>query len=101
MGTGTGSSGWCLSLQQVQAPQLALPQPADQTLAWFVREPWPSPSTGAKLTHGTVGDTPLTVHIESDTLVAFGDGIEDDRLTLTWGQRLTIGLADRHLSTVQ
>jgi hypothetical protein len=22
--TGTGSTGWCLSLQQVQAPQLAL-----------------------------------------------------------------------------
>ena len=101
VGTGTGSTGWCLSLQQVQAPQLALPQPADQRLAWFVREPWPSPSTGASLTNGTLGGTPLTVHVESDTLVAFGDGIEDDRLTLTWGQHLTIGLADHHLRTVQ
>lgn len=101
VGTGTGSTGWCLSLQQVQAPQLALPHPADRGLAWFVREPWPSPSTGAALTHGTVRDAPLAVHVESDTLVAFGDGIEDDRLTLTWGQCLTIRLADRHLSTVE
>jgi hypothetical protein len=101
VGTGTGSTGWCLSLQQVQAPQLALPRPADQTLAWFVREPWPSPSTGATLSHGTLRGSPLTVHVESDTLVAFGDGIEDDRLTLTWGQRLSIGLAERRLATVQ
>ena len=101
VGTGTGSTGWCLSLQQVQAPDLPLPQPTDQSLAWFVREPWPSPSTGATLTHGTVRGTPLTVHVESDTLVAFGDGIEDDRLTLTWGQHLTIGIAERRLATVQ
>ena len=26
------------------------------------------------------------VHNESDTLVAFGDGIEDDRLILSWGR---------------
>lgn len=101
VGTGTGSTGWCLSLQRLQAPQLALPQPADRTLTWFVREPWPSPSTGAALTHGSLSGAPLTVHIESDTLVAFGDGIEDDRLTLTWGQHLTIGVAHRHLSTVR
>ncbi len=101
VGTGTGSTGWCLSLQQVQAPRLPLPRPEDQRLAWFVREPWPSPSTGSSLTNGILASTPLTVHVESDTLVAFGDGIEDDRLTLGWGQHLTIGLAERRLSTVQ
>ena len=101
VGTGTGSTGWCLSLQQAQAPDLQLPTPAERHLAWFVREPWPSPSTDATLTNGTTNGTPLNVHIESDTLVAFGDGIEDDRLTLSWGQHLTIGVADRQLTTVQ
>ncbi|HET7822291.1 MAG TPA: hypothetical protein VFL10_12280 [Ornithinibacter sp.] len=101
VGTGTGSTGWCLSLQQVQAPRLALPHPVDETLAWFVREPWPSPSTGATLTSGTLQGQQVTIHVESDTLVAFGDGIEDDRLTLTWGQLLTIGVAERQLSTVE
>ena len=33
VGTGTGATGWCLSLRQIQAPQLALPGPADRTLA--------------------------------------------------------------------
>jgi hypothetical protein len=101
VGTGTGSTGWCLSLQQLQARDLALPQPADRFLAWFVREPWPSPSTGATLTSGILRGTTLAVHVESDSLVVFGDGIEDDRLTLTWGQDLRIGVADRQLATVQ
>jgi len=101
VGTGTGSTGWCLSLQQVQARDLELPHPADRTLAWFVREPWPSPSTDATLTSGTLGRAPLTVRVESDSLVAFGDGVEDDRLTLSWGQYLTIEVAHRHLATVQ
>lgn len=101
VGSGTGSTGWCLSLQRAQARHLQLPKPADQTLVWFVREPWPSPSTGASLTNGTVHGDALGVHNESDTLVAFGDGIEDDRLILSWGQHLTLEAADRHLATVQ
>ncbi len=101
VGTGSGSTGWCLSLQQLQAPHLALPASTDRILAWFVREPWPSPSTGASLTSGTIANAPLTVHIESDTLVAFGDGIEDDRLTLSWGQDLALSIADHTLVTVR
>lgn len=100
VGTGTGSTGWCRSLQQIQGRDLTLPQPGDRALAWFVREPWPSPSTGATMTHGIVGDEPVLVHVESDTLVAFGDGVEDDRLTLSWGQHVTVVVADRRLVTV-
>lgn len=100
VGTGTGSTGWCLSLRDVQAPGLRLPEPAESDLAWFVREPWPSPFTGATLTCGVLAGATLDVHIESDSLVAFGDGIEDDRLTLSWGQQVIIGPADRSLTTV-
>lgn len=57
VGTGTGATGWCLSLQRVQAPDLALPSPGERALAWFVREPWPPPSTGASLRSGTVSTT--------------------------------------------
>lgn len=92
IGTGTGSTGWCRSIQRLQAPQMTLPAPDARALSWFAHEPWPSPSTGATLTNGTLVDSPLTVHVESDTLVASGDGIEDDRLTLSWGQTLTIEL---------
>lgn len=101
IGTGTGSSGWCLSMQQVQAPELVLPGPADATLVWFVREPWPSPSTGATLTSGTIEGSRIGVHVESDTLVVFGDGMEQDRLAPSWGQTLSVSVAHRSLRTVQ
>ncbi|MEO7588091.1 MAG: hypothetical protein ABIS84_08695 [Arachnia sp.] len=38
--------------------------------------------------------------IESDTLVAFGDGMETDRLTLASGQGLTVDIAEGTLKTV-
>lgn len=50
-------------------------------LAWFVREAWPSPATGTTFTEGLcVGTVSFEAAIESDRLVAFGGGIEDDRL---------------------
>ena len=101
VGTGTGATGWCASLARVQAPGMRLPSPADPGLAWFVREPWPSPTTGADLVAGLLsGEERLDVRVESDSLVVFGDGIEADRLTLTWGQELSVCRAPRVLRTV-
>ncbi|RMB58955.1 NAD(+)/NADH kinase [Tessaracoccus antarcticus] len=100
IGSGTGATGWCASLQQAQAPELSLPSPADATLAWFVREAWPSASTGTSMTHGIITGSRLRLVIESDTLVAFGDGMEADRLTLAWGQGLTVDVAEGTLKTV-
>lgn len=101
VGTGTGATGWCASLQRVAAPELALPGPGEPSLAWFVREAWPSPSTGVELTSGRLAaGEELGVVVESDTLVAFGDGIEDDRLTLSWGQRVVLGISPRVLRTL-
>ncbi|MBK8868572.1 MAG: hypothetical protein V9G15_05870 [Dermatophilaceae bacterium] len=101
VGTGTGASGWCRSLHRIQAPSLSLPKPTDPTLTWFVREPWPSPVTGADLVAGTIADGgELRMRVESDSLVAFGDGIESDRVHLSWGQQATVCRAPRVLRTV-
>jgi hypothetical protein len=101
VGTGTGATGWCASLQRQQAPDLGLPHPEAEALAWFVREPWPSPSTGAELTAGVLlGENALVVRVESDSLVVFGDGMESDRVNLSWGQELRVQRSSRVLRTV-
>jgi hypothetical protein len=100
IGTGTGATGWCSSIWRERHSGLPLPGPAEPALIWFTREAWESPVTGVGLTEGRLASEPLVVTVESNRLVAFGDGIEDDHLTLGWGQQLRIGLADRPLRLV-
>ncbi|MFE3019324.1 hypothetical protein [Streptomyces sp. NPDC059256] len=101
VGTGTGSTGWLRSLWQERSSALPLPGPADPRLLWFVREAWPSPATGTRLVEGTLAGTEeLRLTVESDRLVAFGDGIESDALELTWGQTVRVGIAARRLRLV-
>jgi len=90
VGTGTGATGWLASLAHDRGVA-ELPALTDQDLAWFVREAWPSPTTGIGLTSGCLqpGEQ-LTLRVESDELIVFGDGIESDFLRLTWGQSVTI-----------
>ena len=101
-GTGTGATGWLRSAWQERHSSLPLPRPTDAELCWFVREAWPSPATGTMFTEGalSVGQS-LTLIAESDQLVCFGDGIEEDALSLTWGQRLSISKAPRCLHLVR
>ena len=100
--TGTGATGWAASINRQRARPLALPAPTDDRLAWFVREPWPSPATAATLTAGLAGrDRELRITSELHAgAVAFGDGIEGDHLVLDWGQRLTVSAAQRTLNLV-
>lgn len=101
VGTGTGATGWCASIARQRDDAPAPPAPGDPELCWYVREAWPSPSTGVGQTAGALrGDQRLTLCGESERLVAFADGGEGDRLELAWGQRISIGVADRFLNLV-
>ncbi|MFI8520833.1 hypothetical protein ACIGEZ_23850 [Streptomyces sp. NPDC085481] len=101
VGTGTGATGWLRSLWHQRSSPLPLPAPAAPQLAWTVREAWPSPSSGTAHVEGLLdaGDA-LRVVVESDRLVAFGDGMESDALELTWGQSVRVGVAETGLRLV-
>ncbi|WP_024761186.1 inorganic polyphosphate kinase [Streptomyces exfoliatus] len=101
VGTGTGATGWLRSLWEQRSSSLVLPAPADARLAWFVREAWPSPTTGTTRVEGLLGaGHGLRLTVESDRLVAFGDGVESDALHLTWGQTIRLAAAEARLRLV-
>ncbi len=97
--SGTGSSGWARSINRERGESLALPEPTETRLAFFVREAFPSRATGVELTEGLLEQTDqLAVTSRMDTGgVVFGDGIEQDRLLLAWGQTVRIGIASQCL----
>ncbi|GAA2752800.1 MULTISPECIES: hypothetical protein [Kitasatospora] len=98
VGTGTGATGWCRSTWLERGSALRMPGPTAGSLAWFVREAWPSPVTGTDQVQGLLtGGEQLSVTVESDQLVAFGDGVESDALRLVWGQTVRLGVAARRL----
>lgn len=99
VGTGVGASGWCASVRHDRGGG-PVPGPTEAALAWFVREAWPSPATGVSMTSGRLAEQPLQLRVESDALVAFGDGLEDDALTVRWGQTVTLQRSPQTLRLV-
>ncbi|MBI5018322.1 MAG: NAD(+)/NADH kinase [Deltaproteobacteria bacterium] len=100
--TGTGATGWALSIHRERGGGWRLPTPGDPRLAYFVREAWPSPATGTDLTEGLLGPTDaLEVTSEmGEGGVIFGDGIEADRVEFPWGARATLRVAEGRLRLV-
>ncbi|MFF3430595.1 hypothetical protein [Streptomyces sp. NPDC002602] len=101
VGTGTGATGWLRSLWLERGGTAGLPAPCDRRLLWFVREAWPSPTTGTTKVAGELGrGQELRLTVESDRIVVFGDGMESDALQLTWGQSVRLGIAGTSLQLV-
>ena len=97
--TGTGSTGWARSIHEQCGEPLLLPTPEEYELAFFVREAFPSVSTGNMMTYGIIpADDAIVVRSEmNDGGVIFGDGIEDDRMNFDWGREVRIGRAPEEL----
>lgn len=97
--SGTGASGWARSVNFGRATPLALPAPTDPSLAFFVREAWPSKATGTTLTAGMCdSDRSLDIVSEmNDGGVIFGDGIEEDFLRFDWGRKVIVRVAAESL----
>jgi hypothetical protein len=100
--TGTGATGWGRSIHQAHRSRLALPDPDEPTLAFYVREAWPSNETATQLVEGRLSaTTPLKIVSELPSQgTIFGDGIETDRLTFAYGHSVTIRVAERRLHLV-
>jgi hypothetical protein len=100
--TGTGATGWALSIARQRGLEALLPGPEEALLAWFVREPFPSVATGTKLDHGAL-EPGKELEIVSEMGVGgviFADGIEVDHLELLQGESARVRLAERGLSLV-
>jgi NAD kinase len=108
--TGMGSTGWLKSLYAGwagAAASLHVEPPAQvldvsfpwdsQFLHYFVREPFPSRTTGASLVSGRIpANSEFTVVSGmAEHGVIFSDGIEADFLSFNAGTRATIGIAER------
>jgi NAD kinase len=108
--TGMGSTGWLKSLYagwtgaaatfdiepSGQALDASFPWDAE-FLHYFVREPFPSRTTGASLVCGRIaaGTAATIVSAMAEHGVIFSDGIEADFLAFNAGAQATIGIAER------
>lgn len=100
--TGTGATGWALSIARQRRLEPLLPRPEEPRLAWFVREPFPSVATGTDLDHGVLepGDELEVASEMGADGVIFADGIEADRLEFLEGESVRLRLAERTLNLV-
>lgn len=101
--TGTGATGWALSIHRQRRTRLSLPEPQDPRLAFFVREAFPSVATGTSITEGAIanGEALKVTSQMNEGGVVFGDGIETDRLDFAWGRSAEIRPAAQKLCLVR
>jgi hypothetical protein len=109
--TGLGSTGWLSSVYagwaataRALSPQSWAPPnggafPHDAPyLHYFVREPFPSKTTGASIVIGHITPAqPMELLSEmAENGVIFSDGIESDYLEFNSGARISVTVAERH-----
>lgn len=101
--TGTGATGWALSISRSRSTSVGLPGPTEARLAFFVREAWPSKATGTNVVTGEVLlDEELTITSSmNEGGVVFCDGIEPDRLVFPWGVVAHVRVAQKKLRLVK
>ena len=98
--SGTGATGWARSIMEATGMRFAL-DPQERAIAYFVREPFPSISTGTSLKAGKLSDGSLSVTSRmNDGGTIFADGMEQDFLRFDWGQQLTLSPSERSLRLV-
>ncbi|WP_421924715.1 hypothetical protein [Maricaulis maris] len=100
--TGTGATGWARSIIELSGASVSI-DPSDTKLAFFAREPWPSPTTGNSIKYGFIkpGEALSLTSEMNEAGVVFADGIEDDRLAFDRGLSVSIKRAHETLQLIQ
>jgi NAD kinase len=101
--TGTGATGWARSIHRERHDKISLPTPEDDLLAFYVREAFPSISSGTNVTSGLINKNQTLIIISeiNEGGVIFGDGIEADYLPFNWGSNASFTVADNKLALVR
>jgi NAD kinase len=96
--SGTGATGWARSMMDSTGVTFDLP-PNSTQLAYFIREPFPSVSTGTNIRYGILerSETLTLTSRMNENGAIFADGIEKDNLSFDWGRIAHISLADQRL----
>jgi NAD kinase len=99
--SGTGATGWARSIMESIQAHFSL-HPEEEALAYFIREPFPSVSTGTSVRAGKITKAePLRVTSRmNDGGVIFADGIEQDHLDFGWGRIVEVHVSARRLNLV-
>lgn len=109
--TGVGSTGWMRSVAAMvdglsrkgESHHLSqLPNATSNELVFVVREPFPSPNTGASLVTGrVVPGKPLTVTSEMpDGGYIFSDGVVEKALEWNAGSTVEVTVGDRYVKRI-
>ena len=98
--SGTGATGWARSIMEATHERFDLGI-EERAVAYFVREPFPSVSTGTRVRAGKIGRGGLAVTSRmNEGGVIFADGIERDFLAFDWGREVRIQAAAKALNLV-
>lgn len=97
--SGTGSTGWARSIHLERHSSLALPQPEEKRLVFFVREAFPGSGFATEVTEGEIQaeNTLEVTSLMNDGGVLFGDGIESDGIAFRFGAVVRASIAQQRL----